>query len=535
MMLRHFPAILGCLYLLRSLVVGGAAAATVVAWVSGQVAVDAPSEPASRPTLSAVDLWPTDRVLDIRITLKQEDWDLLRHQDRDLMEWFHESRRVRPPEAPFTYVLADVTIDGVEFPRVGLRKKGFVGSMSTTRPSLKLRLDYIDKGSSVDGITGLTLNNANQDHSFASQFMGYAFFNAVGSPASRCGFAEVTVNGQSLGVYVNVEQVNRRFCRRAFGSDKGVLYEGSNTDFFEGWAGGFEHKFGDDAVGRAKIQQLIDLLHPIERPVDEAEVGKLVDLDAFYTYWAAENLVSFWDGYSANRNNYFIYLDPEDDRFHFVPWGADILFNTKERHRPPGAPLSVWLKGLLAYKLYQLPEGRKRLVAAMECALALGWNEEAMVRELERIQALLAPHVLPGQFAMAGRVENTRRFMKTRRRVVMREVNRGLSDWVVPPNRPEVIPGEQSDPSDYTSIWQAAQSRDYEELRRLLRLEPGELSSDGVAEVAETIEKIGSVMAPRASGSSGLRDRLFGLGAVVGGLALAAFVLWWLVVRKRAG
>lgn len=519
--------------LLRRLVGVAAAVATVIVIASDPIGARAQSSHASQPSLTPDDLWPTDRVLDIQITLPQEDWNRLRHEDRDLMAWFHESRKEQPPKSPFNYVLADMTIDGVEFPRVGLRKKGFVGSLSTTRPSLKVRLDYSEKGKNYGGLSKLTLNNSNQDHSKVSQFMGYAFFNAAGSPASRCTFAEVTVNGQSLGVYAHVESVGRVFCRRAFGSDKGVLYEGSNTDFFEGWAGGFEHKFGNDEVGRAKIQQLIDLLQPGERLVTHTEIGEVIDLDAFYTFWATEGLLSFWDGYSANRNNFFIYLNPETDRFHFVPWGADILFNTKEKHRSPGAPLSVWLKGLLCYHLYQLPEGRKRLEEELRRLLADCWDEEVLVRELDRVQTMLAPHVLPEQFAIPNRVKTTRRFMETRRRIVMRELERGLPDWIGPPTRPAVIPGEQSNPSEYPAIWQAAGSGDYAALRQLLRLEPGEFSDDEISELASIITKIGSVMEPRRSRRGSTRLYLVA-GLAVGCLALAAFLLWVLVIRKKA-
>ena len=65
----------------------------------------------------------------------------------------------------------------------------------------------------------------------------------------------------------------------------------------------------------------------------EQAIGRLVDLDSFYTFWAMEGLLSFWDGYSGNKNNSFIYLNPETDKFHFIPWGADCMF---ERYSPSG-------------------------------------------------------------------------------------------------------------------------------------------------------------------------------------------------------
>ena len=168
-----------------------------------------------------------------------------------------------------------MTIDGVVFPNVGLRKKGFLGSLSTTRPSLKIKLNHTDKDADIEGLTNLTLNNNQQDISLMSQFMGYALFNAAGSPAPRCAYAKVTVNGVNLGVYSHVETVRKSFLRRAFGTDDGTLYEGPYVDFYEGWLGSFEHKTGKDAPGREKIQQLIKVLKVIAKTLRVQSVSWL--------------------------------------------------------------------------------------------------------------------------------------------------------------------------------------------------------------------------------------------------------------------
>mgnify|MGYP003307448277 FL=1 len=93
-----------------------------------------------------------------------------------------------------------------------------------------------------------------------SQFMGYAFFNRAGSPACRCALARVTVNGKNLGIYSHVETVHKPLLRRGFGDDRGTLYEGTVTDFHEGWEGSFEKKVGKDRRGRPRIDQLIQVL-----------------------------------------------------------------------------------------------------------------------------------------------------------------------------------------------------------------------------------------------------------------------------------
>ena len=190
--------------------------------------------------LTVDDIFPPNRVLDVQITVEPKDWDTIRYQSRNIFEALQESRQHAPLDHPYTYVEASVSIDGVEFPQVGIRKKGFIGSQNSTRPSLKIKLNHVDKEGQIDGLTNLTFNNNQQDVSLISQFMGYGLFNAAGSPAPRCAYAKLTVNGQNLGVYAHVERIHRPLLKRAFGNDNGVLYESTAVDFHPDWAGGFE-------------------------------------------------------------------------------------------------------------------------------------------------------------------------------------------------------------------------------------------------------------------------------------------------------
>ena len=342
------------------------------------------------------DLFPHDQVLDVQITIDSKDWDSIRYQSRNFFEALNESRQHAPIDHPYTYVEASVLIDGVEFPQVGIRKKGFIGSQNSTRPSIKVKLNHVDKEGQIDGLTNLTFNNNQQDVSLISQFMGYGLFNAAGIPAPRCAYANVTVNGQDLGIYAHVERIHRPFLKREFGNDDGVLYEGTVVDFYPGWLGSFEHKLGSDEVGRKKIQKLIDVLN---NPNDNIEslIGELVDLESFYVFWAMEGLLGFWDGYSGNRNNFFIYLNPNTDKFHFIPWGADSMF---ERYSPirddRRDPVSVKTQGLISNRLYQLKSGRQRYQNALEEIMAQNWSGTALLAETKRIQALVKPYLAVG-------------------------------------------------------------------------------------------------------------------------------------------
>ncbi len=402
--------------------------------------------------LTLNELFPADRVLDVQITVAEKDWDKIRHQSRNFVSALHESRKVKPIDGPYEYVNADVTIDGVKFEKVGLRKKGFIGSQSSSRPSLKLKLNHTDKEQAIGGLTNLTMNNNKQDGSIVSQYMGYAVFNQAGSPAPRCAFAKVTVNGKNLGIYSHVESVRKPLLARGFGNDAGTLYEGTVVDFYEDWEGSLEHKRGDDKPGREKIRQLIQLLESEE--ASEEAIGRLVDLDSFYRFWAIEGLLGFWDGYSGNANNFFIYLNPKTDRFHFMPWGADALFRKRSMlNFNFRAPVSVKTKGRVAYRLYQLPESRERYRKTLHGLLKEHWVEDKLLAECDRIEALIKPHLNREQYRFTQSLDGTRDFIEARRGDLMKETGDSMPAWRKEPKAPPVIAAIGKIKAMFSATW----------------------------------------------------------------------------------
>jgi len=581
------------------------------------------------------DLFPTDRVIEVDIEIDEDDWDEIRMQTREFVDALHRDRQFAPVKSPYSYVMANVTIDGVRHEGVGLRKKGFIGSQDQERPSLKVKLDYTDEDNLISGVNTLTFNNNKQDRSLLSQYLTYRMFDEAGSPGSRCAFAQVTVNGRNLGVYSHVESVKRPLLKREFGNDSGVLYEGTVTDFYPEWEDSFELKTGSGQIGRRGIEQLVKAMHPergevlleegartrilvptdgaddgrwflndfeddawqegtggtgyetqkgyegmigtdldvrdelfgnrgsvyVRIPFEVADTGqfepdddlalgmrfddgfvawlngreiaranapaavrwdsravapnsdrtaaesvrfridrgtsllregenvlavqvmnvepdstdllciaditvadqeivesiwKVVDADPFYRFWALEGLLSFWDGYSGNRNNFFMYLDPATGRFRFMPWGADSLFVT---YGPLGedrnSPRSVRTQGLINHHLYQDPASRRRYAAEMRILLDDHWDEEALIAETERVERMLAPHLCTSQEFQVD-YEGIREFIRNRRAVVESEIAGGeMPEWSAPPAGPAFIgrggfgqdtPNTESDP-----------------------------------------------------------------------------------------
>jgi hypothetical protein len=371
---------------------------------------------------------PTARLFDpahlveIRIELPAADWEQLRRQTRSLFDVLAGDCVAAPFPSPFTTFTGTVTIDGMVFPNVGVRKKGFIGSLSTTKPSLKLKLDYVTGNQRAFGMDGLTLNNARQDPALVRQCLGYAAFTRAGIPAPRCNFAHVVVNGADLGVYAHVEDVDKDFLRRHFEIPSGNLYEGTLSDFDATWMGTFELKTNELINDRSDLLAVADALTAPDAQL-AARLEPLIDLDQVYTYWAMESLVRQWDGYAGNTNNFFLYHEPISGRFQFLPWGIDGIMDPAPFDAVSNRPVLVMTKGLLVRRLYGIPSSRSRYLAQVRTLLDTVFEETAMLAEIDRMQRLISPRVpaADGAAFRAG-LDQVRAFVRGRRQAVLAEL-----------------------------------------------------------------------------------------------------------------
>jgi len=77
---------------------------------------------------------------------------------------------------------------------ISLRIKGGFGSKRALdeKPAFKATPS---KGDRLFGLDQVTLNNMVQDHTMVHETLGYQFYDALGLPVPRTGYARVTVNG----------------------------------------------------------------------------------------------------------------------------------------------------------------------------------------------------------------------------------------------------------------------------------------------------------------------------------------------------
>lgn len=327
-----------------------------------------------------------------------------------------------------------MTIGGRKFKSVGLRKKGYIGTAVSTRPSLKIKLDEYVKDQELGGLAMLTFNNNYQDESQARQWLAYSVMRKAGVPAPRCNLARVVVNGEDLGVYTHIESFRKALFERHFKNSNGDLYEGYGGDFTTNRFHRFVHKWGKDN-NLSQLRKLLDLLQR-SAPASPAEIGELLDLESFITFWAATVLVNHWDSFPGNHNNVYIYADPGSKKLHFMPWGADTSFGES------WPPHSVKGAAQLCRRLWQMPEIQARYRKEMQRLLDSVWDEKTLLVELEKVSALCPDHLTLETGEVVASQAQIRTFIVNRRKEVQTELDappQPFREWL-PPQGPATEP-----------------------------------------------------------------------------------------------
>jgi spore coat protein H len=298
------------------------------------------------------------------------------------LEAFDHDRERRVP--------CDITLNGHTLRRVGVRQKGDRGSASSLagKPGMSLKFDQFVEGQKWWGVDRLLLNNARQDRSLLNEHLAYELYRQAGIPAPRTAHALVVINGEVKGLYVLRDAYDRRYLRRAFGDGSGNLYEGVCCLDFAGPSGSpsaldlkDEERQGRTREDLAALTEVVDTV-PDERL--EAALQAHLDLPALLRGYALDAVLGHWDGFAFNLNNYYLYRRPYDDRFIFLPHGADQLVD-REGFDPLRSPTAR-----LAQRVWSHPTLREQFEAELRWVLSRGWDGQALRERAEQVREIVA-------------------------------------------------------------------------------------------------------------------------------------------------
>ncbi|HHZ90449.1 TPA: hypothetical protein EYN65_07950 [Candidatus Poribacteria bacterium] len=325
-------------------------------------------------------------------------------------------------EEPKHYVRATFREGDDVYKDVGVRLKGGYGSFrmldSDSKAAFTIKFNQFVKDQRFHGLRRIILNNAVQDPSYICEYIGYSLFRDAGVPAPRIGYAMLTINEESYGLYEQVEAISKDFLKRWYSKTGGNLYEGPG-DVMQ-----WDELDLDSNQEREDRSDLRHLAEAIEEANDDDPwelLADFVDVDNFTRFIALEQLINHWDGYTQT-NNYRMYNNPETMKFEFFPHGADQLFEDL------GGNIFREQGGILSRALVQTDSGKRRYGRMMHQLLEQVWDESTIKNRIAETYRLIHPYVA-AESGKGRRVEEFEeavrrmlRFVGARRYVVLSQL-----------------------------------------------------------------------------------------------------------------
>ena len=242
-------------------------------------------------------------------------------------------------------VPSDLIVDGDLIRGVGVRYRGnssFFLMEPDKKRSLNLSINHSEKGKNLYGYNTLNLHNGAEDPTFIREVL-YLRICRDYMPAFRANFAKVVINGESWGIYLNVQQYNSDFVDEWFGSrkgarwkvgggsgKKGLSYEGDDVSAYQGYS------LKTDDAPETALTDLINLCRVLSTTEDgqlEAALKPIFNIDGALWSLALEN-VFVDEGYFIRTSDYDIFQD-KNRRFHLLQHDGNEVFNIPHG---PGLP-----------------------------------------------------------------------------------------------------------------------------------------------------------------------------------------------------
>lgn len=331
----------------------------------------------------------------IKITMNPDDFEKMRNESR-FGPPININNGTNARAAAYEYINAcdvpfpsyyewykgNLTIDGHSASTIGLRKKGFLGSIFSSAPSIKINTAKYKANQPIGATPYITLNNNSEDPTRLIQCLLYRVFEWANYPSPRCNLATVSVNNEALGIYTHIEAIDRHFLVRNFGTSQGDLYEATLTDFNKKWLNRWEVKTSSTDPNKNKLRKIASILEKTPSADLVDALDDYINIDLFIRYWALEVLLDHFDGFTRNSNNLYVYFNPNDNnRAVFIPWGMNYYFED-EKHNP----IKDYITSELPRRLSRNSTVKQRFEAEMEHLINDVWDENKLHQLIDQLQ-----------------------------------------------------------------------------------------------------------------------------------------------------
>ncbi|MGE5610329.1 MAG: CotH kinase family protein [Bacillota bacterium] len=399
---------------------------------------------ARKESAAADQFWTTERLHTIHIRITDKQWQVMQPAgNRKGRDYLVASAMPRPSTRPatqpvliiptsqlvayregqrlepnfygmqFAYVKATFECDGVAVKDVGFRQRGnssFNWGASSYKRPYKIDFNRFVDGQKFLGLACLYLNNNAYDPSLLRETLGYEVFRTLGVPAPRTTFALVylSIEGRCereyVGLYTLIEPIDSKaFLKDRFGSAKGMLmkpwsirglpYMGEQWNTYE------SHYNSRTPPTPATARRTIDFIKLINYADDETfrrQIDGYLNVDEFLRLLAGYVILSNLDCPLYTGHNFYMYLNPKDDRFYLMPWDLNLSFANFTSAAPiePALHLSIMHphsgEAKIIDRLLAIPQYNQMYRNHIAQFLSGYFNPERLFPRIDSLQGIMA-------------------------------------------------------------------------------------------------------------------------------------------------
>lgn len=246
------------------------------------------------------------------------------------------------------WVKVTVRLDGRAFAGAGIRLKGnsSLRSISATSTPQSLpwlvRLDKYAVGQSLNGMSRFVIRS-NVTATALNEAVALELIGRAGLATQRAIATKVSVNGSKPTLRLVIENPDDAWYARVFGGT-GLLYKAEATGDYSyrgesatAYVDVFDQETQKDDEDFAPLTRFLKFINQSTDAEFAAHLGEYLDVPAFATYLAVQDLLDNFDDIEGPGNNSYLRYDASSRRMTVVSWDQNLSFGVQPQG-PGGQP-----------------------------------------------------------------------------------------------------------------------------------------------------------------------------------------------------
>lgn len=306
-------------------------------------------------------VFPQNTVNRIDLVISETNWDVMMDDMTNKYGSFGSGSRGPADDSDDNpiYVPCSLFYNSIEWYQAGIRFKGN-SSLKTTwgngtwKLPLRLNMDrFEDEYPEITnqrfyGFKEMSLANNFDDESFLREKVVPEIFRDFGVAAPQTAFYRVYVDyGDGpiyFGLYTMIEIIDDTMIEGQFAEDDGNIYkpEGTGASFAKNsFNSSYFEKKSNEETDWSDVEALYNVLHSSERTSNadawRTSLESILNVDDFLKWLAVNTTIQNWDTYGNMTHNYYLYNNPKDGLFTWIPWDNNEALQTGKQ----GGSLSI--------------------------------------------------------------------------------------------------------------------------------------------------------------------------------------------------